>query len=129
MKIANADKLKKHFENVVDVKLFTVPNILTIIDTFSSEVPDQKEGKWIPISFRELTDKERKELDPAIRFKWTCPLPDDMEDVLITTRYGSVQIATFEITDEGSFFDEMDEDDVLAWMPLPKPYSVGGTEP
>ena len=40
MKIANADKLKKHFENVVDVKLFTVPNILTIIDTFSSEVDE-----------------------------------------------------------------------------------------
>ena len=127
MKIANADKLKKHFENVVDVHLFTVPTIQTIIDTFSSEVPELT--GWIPISFRELTDEERKELDPAIRFKWTCPLPDDMEDVLITTRYGSVQIATFEITDEGSFFDEMDEDDVLAWMPLPKPYSVGGTKP
>lgn len=40
MKIANADKLKQHFENVVDVKLFTVPNILTIIDTFSSEVDE-----------------------------------------------------------------------------------------
>ena len=41
MKIANADKLKKHFENVVDVKLFTVANILTIIDTFSSEVNEE----------------------------------------------------------------------------------------
>ena len=40
MKIANADKLKQHFENVVDVKLFTVPNILTIIDTFSIDVND-----------------------------------------------------------------------------------------
>lgn len=40
MKIANADKLIHHFENVVDVKLFTVPNILTIIDTFSSEIDE-----------------------------------------------------------------------------------------
>lgn len=40
MKIANADKLKHHFENVVDVKLFTPAQIITIIDTFSSEVPD-----------------------------------------------------------------------------------------
>lgn len=40
MKIANADKLKKHFENVVDVKLFTVPEICTIIDTFSIDVND-----------------------------------------------------------------------------------------
>ena len=42
MKIANADKLKKHFENVVDVKLFTVPEICTIIDTFSVDVPEDK---------------------------------------------------------------------------------------
>ena len=40
MKIANADKLKKHFENVVDVRLFTVPEICTIIDTFSIELPE-----------------------------------------------------------------------------------------
>ena len=46
MKIANADKLKQHFENVVDVKLFTVPNILTIIDTFSSEIEEGHEYKF-----------------------------------------------------------------------------------
>ena len=40
MRIANADKLKDHFEHVVMVKLFTVPEILTIIDTFSSEVDE-----------------------------------------------------------------------------------------
>ena len=38
MRIANADKLKDHFEHVVMVKLFTVPEILTIIDTFSVEI-------------------------------------------------------------------------------------------
>ena len=64
MKIANADKLKKHFENVVDVKLFTVPEICTIIDRFSMNmaitddekmlslneeyviVPSLEEGEW-----------------------------------------------------------------------------------
>lgn len=40
MRIANADKLIHHFENVVDVKLFTPEQILTIIDTFSIEIPD-----------------------------------------------------------------------------------------
>ena len=40
MKIANADKLKDHFENVVDVKLFTPAQIITIIDTFSSDVDE-----------------------------------------------------------------------------------------
>lgn len=37
MKIANADKLIHHFENTVDVKLFTVPEIVTIIKNFSVE--------------------------------------------------------------------------------------------
>ena len=40
MKIANADKLIHHFENVVDVKLFTVPEIVTIIESFSMEIPE-----------------------------------------------------------------------------------------
>ena len=40
MKICNADKLKKHFENVVDVKLFTPAQICTIIDTFSVEIKE-----------------------------------------------------------------------------------------
>lgn len=43
MKIANADKLIHHFENVVDVKLFTVPEIVTIIKSFSVEIPEGTE--------------------------------------------------------------------------------------
>lgn len=43
MKIANADKLKHHFEHVVMVKHFTVPEILTIINTFSVEIPEGHE--------------------------------------------------------------------------------------
>ena len=56
MKIANADKLKKHFESVVDVHLFTVPTILTIIDTFSSEddrISREDIIKWIDASVEE----------------------------------------------------------------------------
>lgn len=41
MKIANADKLIHHFENVVDVKLFTVPEIVTIIKSFSIEFDEE----------------------------------------------------------------------------------------
>ena len=38
MRIADADGLIKHFENVVDVKFFTSANVITIIKTFSGEV-------------------------------------------------------------------------------------------
>lgn len=40
MKIVNYEKMKRHFENVVDVKLFTIPNILTIMETFTEDLPD-----------------------------------------------------------------------------------------
>jgi len=43
MKIADSDRLIKHFENVVDVKLFTVPQIVTIIENFSVEIPEGTE--------------------------------------------------------------------------------------
>lgn len=40
MKIVNYEKFKRHFETVVDVSLFTVPNILTIMETFTEDLPD-----------------------------------------------------------------------------------------
>ena len=40
MRIADADGLIKHFENVVDVKFFTPANVITIIKTFSGEVEE-----------------------------------------------------------------------------------------
>ena len=43
MKIINADKLIHHFENTVDVKLFTIPEIVTIIKSFSIEIPEGTE--------------------------------------------------------------------------------------
>lgn len=43
MKIANTDRLIHHFESCVDVKLFTVPQILTIIESFSVEIPEGTE--------------------------------------------------------------------------------------
>lgn len=40
MKIANAAKLIHHFENSITVKNFTVTEIVTIIERFSMEIPD-----------------------------------------------------------------------------------------
>ena len=45
MKIADADRLIKHFEGVVDVKLFTVPEIITIINSFSIDINEDNQIK------------------------------------------------------------------------------------
>lgn len=64
MNIADADKLKKHFDTVVDVKLFTVPTIQTIINTFSCDIPEgdllvfRKEGENIIIT--NLSEQQRQ---------------------------------------------------------------------
>lgn len=71
MKIANADKLKEHFENVVDVKLFTPAQILTIIDTFSVEVG---EGEWLPTTRKNIFDEQTSCFECSICHKAHIPL-------------------------------------------------------
>lgn len=70
----------------------------------------------------------------------TEKLPEDGEDVLISVKkeirafdtYGHIAIASHE-TRQGRYVWEiefsnwekwLDDDDVIAWMPLPKPYEV-----
>lgn len=93
-----------------------------------------QESKWIPIKTRPLTDKEKEKYaylgysDEELGFMYDCLLPDDGEEVLITTRYDEVKTDTF-YRDEGGYFESYcDEDDVKAWMPLPKPYEPQESE-
>ena len=67
---------------------------------------------------------------PQDFWQFTCSLPDDEQDVLITDKWGSVSVVTFYADVDCLYFEGYeDRGDVIAWMPLPKPYSVGGTEP
>lgn len=81
---------------------------------------------WIPIKTRPLTEAEREELltegSDGVDLMYDCPLPNDGQEVLVTTRYDEVKTDTF-YRDGGCYFETYcDEDDVKAWMPLPKPY-------
>lgn len=99
-------------------------------EVLPSVTPKQKMGQWIPIKTRPLSDKEKEEYadlgysEDSISFMYDCPLPDDGQEVFITTRYGEVKTDTF-YRDEGCYFETYcDEDDVKAWMPLPEPYEA-----
>ena len=49
-------------------------------------------------------------------------LPDDGQEVLITSKFGSVNKTTF-YTDCGNYFEGYEYyDEVIAWQPLPQPY-------
>ena len=89
---------------------------------------------WIPIKTRPLTDKEKEEYadlgysEDSINFMYDCPLPDDGQEVLVTTRYDEVKTDMF-YRDDGCYFETFcDEDDVKAWMPKPEPYKAESEE-
>lgn len=83
--------------------------------------------KWIPIKFRLMTEEEIEEyiaFDEHIDehpYIYDCLLPEDGQEVLITTPWG-VHITTF-YEDYGCYFENYeDEGDVIAWAALPEPY-------
>ena len=87
-----------------------------------------KDG-WIPIKMRPGTDEEYEEFSqygdcPREDFRvFECPLPDDDQEVLVTTRWGNVCIDTWHRDEDCCYFeDNCDDDDVIAWMPIPAAY-------
>ena len=96
------------------------------IETMVENLPCYQ-GDWVEIKIRSLTDEEKESYaDKGIDFAFTafdCPLPEDGDEVLITTRFGTVEKTIFLIDDVGGYFEGYEGDrDVLAWMPLPTPY-------
>lgn len=76
---------------------------------------------WIPIKTRAMTKEECEEYEVDDGYIYDCPLPDNGDEVLISTKWG-VEKTTF-YTDDGYYFECYEDDgDVLAWMPLPEPY-------
>lgn len=126
--LSRIDAERKH---LLDLKMDGAEHIIVhharrIIEDMPSATPYQT--RWIPIKTRPLTEKEKEEYadlgysEDSISSMYDCPLPEDGEEVLITTRYDDVRTDTF-YRDEGCYFETYcDEDDVKAWMPLPQPY-------
>lgn len=90
------------------------------------EVAEEYNGGWIPIKTRPMTEEE-KEYYSEYLFEgngliYECPLPEDGQEVLITSKYGSVDKTTF-YTDCGNYFENYEDyDEVIAWQPLPEPF-------
>lgn len=89
------------------------------------------ESDWVPVTYRKLTDEEKEEMREIadvdiIDSVYTCPLPEDGQKVLITTRvWRAVEITTFYNDADVCYFEDWEDvDEVAAWMPLPKPYEI-----
>lgn len=92
------------------------------------EIEDKQQ--WIPLTSRPMDDEEREyysekygyDLSDDEAVIYDCALPDDGEEVLVSTRYGHVYIDTF-CEDEGCYFeDNGDMDGIVAWQRKPEPY-------
>lgn len=87
----------------------------------------KKEPKWIPVVERPLTDEEREEYGEDAEFMYDCILPEDGQEVLVSTPYGVRQTRFF--TDYGYYFEDYeDKGEVIAWMSLPDSYKSENEE-
>lgn len=85
-------------------------------------------GEWNEIKKRPMDAEEREEWREELGYDIEDEdafvyynLPEESEEVLITTSWGSVTTDTIEY-DGGFYWEDHDMEDVVAWMPLPKPF-------
>ena len=109
--------------------LDTIPTIGDQVDALEMAIKALEMGNWIPIKTRPLTGEEKvlfsdREYSEDSLFIFDCPLPDDDQEVLVCSKWGTVTIDTFRRDEnDGCYFEEYcDDGDVIAWMPLPEPY-------
>jgi hypothetical protein len=106
-----------------------------LCEAYEMAIKALEKSGWIPIKTEKISEAEKKELaerydmspeDFDDCWRYACKMPEDNQECLITTSvWGYVVIDTFHIDEEGAmYFEEHeDEDEVLAWMPLPEPYT------
>ena len=83
-------------------------------------------NKWIPLIKRPMTEEEREEYEGMTGITETmilnCPLPEDGQEVLVS--YGGCVCIDIFHDDDGCYFEDVEIDDVEAWMELPLPYKA-----
>lgn len=82
-------------------------------------------SEWIPIKYRPMTEEEKKYYEEYtdVEEMFDCPMPEDGQEILISTKFG-VYADICDIDEKYGYGLENHEDweGVLAWMPLPEPY-------
>jgi len=104
------------------------PRFNRVIRNTVEEIKEPKTGYWIPVKFRPLTNEEQEEY-PDYCYMADCPMPDDGEEIFVSTKYGRVKKDECRF-DDGYYLDSGYDwqTDIVAWMPLPKPYEPQESE-
>lgn len=119
--------IKKIIDEAPTVEAYTLEDMRNNYDAGAAH--EAAKHDWIPIKMRPATDEEYEEFGkysdcPREDFLiFTNHMPDDNQEVLITTRNGDVCLDIWHRELDGSFFEDHDDlEDVIAWMPKPKEY-------
>ena len=89
----------------------------------------ETEQRWIPVKWHDCTDEEREKygFSDDIAVVSDNVMPDDNQEILVTTSHGYVEKDVCYIDDGFSLDSGYDwVDDIIAWMPLPEPYREEG---
>lgn len=83
-------------------------------------------GEWVPIKLRPMTEEEKEAWAEYGDFNeiFDCPMPADGQLIWVTSKCGNLWQDTCE--DDGGLLSlegNSDWDDIVAWMPLPEPYT------
>ena len=101
--------------------------LVNLMDRLEKQMSSsEKPNEWIPLISRPMTEEEREEYKGMAGITenmiLNCPLPDDGQEVFVS--YGDyVCIDTFH-DDDGCYFEDVEIDEVDAWMPLPPSYKA-----
>lgn len=88
----------------------------------------QPEQRWIPIKWHDCTDEDREKygFSKDVVAVFDCEMPDDEQEILVTSSHGYVEKDVCYIDDGYSLDSGWDWiEDIKAWMPLPEPYREG----
>ena len=86
---------------------------------------DRPKYKWIPIKWHYITDEEREE--SGYPNDWVyyldCEMPEDGQEILVTTKHGYVEKDVCYFDDGYSLDSGWDwREDIVAWMEMPPVY-------
>jgi hypothetical protein len=121
-------KCEEALERLKVISDYEYDEDLQAIEMAIEALQERKTNGWNVITKRPMDAEEREEWSEELGYAITdeeafiySNLPEEGDEVFITTKWGSVTTDT--IGYDGCFyFEEHDMEDVIAWMPLPKPY-------
>ena len=122
------DRLAESFKQMMRVnKSLDFSEELKALDVadFCMDISKAKENsRWTKITYREATEEEKESWGEDIAYIYTCRLPEDGQQVIVTLHNGTCYGTVFyNDSSYGPYFEYFEDvTDVKAWMPMPDPW-------